>query len=94
MGHRSPEDIEESSNALIQLCQSYVDARAELNPVEENRASNAAEAPENGEKLNLTSVVLPTSLEKALESRSCKERIQRNAQRYGLLLSYISEASD
>lgn len=85
LGHRSPEDIEEVMNALIEVCQSYVDAQV---AVEENRASSAAKPSENEQQLNLKSVVLPASAEKVFASPSCKERIQRNAERYVLAFSY------
>lgn len=81
LGHRSPEDIDEVSNALIELCQRHVDAQVALTPVE-NCEANPVEPTENEKQLTLKSVVFPASVEKVFESASCKERIQRNAQRY------------
>lgn len=77
LGHRSPEDIEEVSVALIDFCQRFVDSQVALTPVEENRPSG------NG---HLKPLVVPASVEKVFETPLCKERLQRNAQRYDCAL--------
>jgi hypothetical protein len=92
LGHRSPEDIEEVSNTLIELCQSYVDANVALTPAEEIHTSNIADplvCAGKGEKLDTNPVVIPASVKKLLESQPCKERLQRNAQRYVFLFCYL-----
>ncbi|XP_073385552.1 uncharacterized protein [Physcomitrium patens] len=83
--HRSPEDIDEISNILVELCQSYVGANALLYSTVEDPTSTNAEprnCTEMGEQPKLQPLVLPASVRKVLESQACKDRIQRNAQRY------------
>lgn len=113
MNHRSREEIDEVSEALIEACESSVRLGKPVDVAGANDVTNCASAstslefkensvgapPTLGDpnKVQLDqhptetskpdSKSLPAVVVKVMGSKLCKERIQRNAQRYDILLN-------
>lgn len=112
LNHRSREEIDEVSEALIEACKSCVSLGKPVDVAGASNVSNCAltstsleleqssvgvppklsdpsEVPLDQhltEKLKPDSKSLPAVVVRVMESKLCKERIQRSAQRYDVLI--------